>query len=126
MSISPPIMEEITFDRPIPGALLMDAIHQVVTRHEQEFQAVSVQQTVSQGFVIGQASPMPFKELRVSPSLGDKVISTQAWYAHIFVITHSWGIVQQYVLDVEEVRREAQRNIPKFANELKEILQPSL
>jgi hypothetical protein len=118
-------MVEIALNRYVTGAQLMDAIHQVVTRHRQEFQAVGVEQTVSQGFLLGQASPMPFKELRVSPSLDNAVVSTQSRYIDVIVITHSWEIVMQYALDDEEVRREAQRYIPKFANELKVILQPS-
>ncbi|MDB5168204.1 MAG: hypothetical protein JWO55_462 [Candidatus Saccharibacteria bacterium] len=125
VSMAPSVTVKIAFNRPVTGVQLMDAIHQVVTRYNQEFQAVSVQQTVSQGFLIGQASSMAFKELRVSPSLENDVISTQSWYTDVIVTSHAWKILLQYALDDEEIQCEVERYILEFAKELKEVLQPS-
>lgn len=123
MSTAPSVIAKVSLDKLVSGVQLMDAIHKVVTQHNQAFQAVSIQQTVSQGFLIGQASSMPYKQLRVSPSIEEEVISTQSFYSDFIVTTHPWDVLLQYAIDDEACEAEAQRYIPSFANELKEVLQ---
>jgi hypothetical protein len=123
MSKVPSVTVKVSLDKLVSGVQLLDAIHKVVTQHNQAFQAVGIQQTVSQGFLIGQASSTPYKQLRVSPSVDEEVVSTQRFYSDFIVTTHSWDALTQYAIDDEECEAEAQRYIPSFANELKEVLQ---